>query len=262
MSWISLDKIRGSVSSLARQGASLVQSVKKAATNSSGSDPSERDAERPERELTRLAKDLYRLIDQLAVDKDAHTYDADTRLSQSPARHLLKRIVNLIEQDSHDWLRRQRRLRPTCPHDDLDNNVKDRLELDDDNDARDSLTPCIDNFLHSNMTAELCDRAILDTPRGMMPLVLSCLSSLLRSCDYPLVPHTSVYKPIARLIFVAARYDGMVADEHSAAPEQRDRHSRYRRRIDIGLTSLLRTIWRKITENPPSLDYFIVSERR
>lgn len=32
--------------------------------------------------------------------------------------------------------------------------------------------------------------------------------------------------------------------------------------VDISLTSLLRTIWRKIIENPPCLDYFIVADRR
>lgn len=128
-------------------------------------------------------------MEQLAGFSDSKSSEGDKRLHQSNVKRHLKEIVALLEEEANSWSKR---------------NTSHAL----DGDANFG-TPCMDVFLQSRIVQELCNRAVLDNPRGCLPMVLSILALLLKTVNYPLLPHMTVHKPIANLISVAVRYDAM-----------------------------------------------------
>lgn len=49
---------------------------------------------------------------------------------------------------------------------------------------------------------EFCQRAIVDTPKGLLLLVLGLFTSLLRHVEYPFLQNALFVKPLAQLIAV------------------------------------------------------------
>lgn len=255
-------KFTGSAIQLAKQGsAQLISSVNKAKSaiastavnlSAAATAPSPLHQE-PEiskiEQLDILFKNVCEIIDQLAVSPDANTLEMDTRLNQTEIRIKLRRIVEILSQEAQLWLVNQRSI--------ADSNC--------DNDAMHmSDTPCLDHFIQMNMISELCNRAMSDSPRGILRLSLTAISTILRQIPYPLLPHQSIYRPVAKIIFIASRYEAFIQQDSTPrkSSAEKEKYSAFIRRMDISLTSLLRTIWRKIVENPPCLDYFIVADRR
>eukprot|EP01034_Spumella_vulgaris_P028702 gene28702-35604_t len=126
-----------------------------------------------------------------------------------------------------------------------------------------STMPCIDIFLSSHFISELINRALLDRPRGCLPLILTILAFLLKSIKYPLLPHQTVYKSISKIISNAMRYDAIhnnAVNICSGGVYNKQEYNNYKRRIDTALTLLLSVIWRKIYDNPPVIEFFVVSD--
>lgn len=179
-------KVTGSAMSLAKQSIQVMSGgivTMEGKTNSSAAQISSQQA------LESNFRSVCELIEQLASLPDSKTAEGERKLQQSKVKQHLKEIVAILEDESYRWCKRN------------DVNFRD--------DAGSCETPCMDVFLQSRMLQELCNRAVLDTPRGCLPMILTTLASLLRSVQYPLLPHMTVHKPIANLISVAVRYDAM-----------------------------------------------------
>ena len=146
--------------------------------------------ENPQQRIEALFRASCDLIERLAGSPDSKTAEGDRKLQQSKVKQYLKEIVYILQEEGFRWLKRNK----TNPDRDIELN---------------SETPCIDTFLQSRMVQELCNRAVLDMPRGCLPMILTMLTALLKSIPYPLLPHMTVHKPIANLISVAVRYDAM-----------------------------------------------------
>lgn len=271
------NKVKAAASKLSQQSAQLITSVKNSIATSTVSNTSTAaDATAySKEELQELFEQVLQCIDSLAESYDAMipSFETDPKLNASTIGLDLKRIITILKFDSEKWLAIQRKV------------DHDHMEESD--------IPCLDYFIQSNMIQSLCNRAHLDIPRGVMPLVLKALTLLLKSVAYPLLPHQSIHKSIAKIISVASRYDAIVGiynDRRKSILEQ-EQYVTYRKRvgessielqvfvglideltcicllffwlsIDITLTGLLRVLWRKILENPPILDYFVLSDRR
>jgi hypothetical protein len=221
-------KVTGSALSLAKQSIQAISII--AGDDSNMAEPAR---ESPHQLLESNFRAACELMEALACMPDSKTLEGDRRLQQSKVKNFLKEVVAILEEESNKW------------------NKRSVSPLDGDGSPG---TPCMDVFLQSRMVQELCNRAVLDSPRGCLPLVLTTLSLLLRSVSYPLLPHMTVHKPIANLISVAVRYDAMhmytnaanaAAEGHQASGSSdvdafnRLEYSNYKRRIG---TNMLVTI--------------------
>lgn len=197
-------------------------------------------AELPRDVLTSLIHSVCGVIDQHAISDDAETQEGDRVLYESNAREYLRKIIDLLVDDGDRWAQaKQPQFSATL--------LNDASEHADE--AIDTSTPCIDAFLQSNAMHEFCRRAGRDLPRGTLPMILAFISSLLKLSRYPLLPHTSIHKPMTKLIALAKRYDTVISTALKG-------DANYSKRVDLALTSLLNILWRKIADNPPILDFF------
>ena len=169
----------------------------------------------PKEELIQLFEDFCSIVDRLAKLPNSDTLDADVRLNQSPVRTILKKIIYLLQQESQRWIDHQRYHTQR-----LHSNRKQHFE--------ELEIPCLEYVLQSSMISEIINRALTDTPRGLMPLVLTAISHLLRSVEYPLLPHQTVYKTVAKLISFASRYEFIISEVLS---KDDFHYGGYRRRI-------------------------------
>ena len=174
-------KLSGSAIKAARQGIQIITAAAEAALTPINSQ------KRPQDEFLSNFRSACNIIDELANRPDADTPDADNLLFESRIKYHLKTMLILLQEESDTWF-----------HEINDPNCGDLSEM-----------PCFDQFLQYHVTHELCKRAIRDTPRGTLPLILGTLASWIRGVKHPLLPHQSVHKHVARLISVAARYEAL-----------------------------------------------------
>ena len=66
-----------------------------------------------------------------------------------------------------------------------------------------------DDFIQNHVVREFCMRAIKDSPKGVLPLVLNFIASILQNVKYSFLPHVSIHKAVANLIFFASHYDSL-----------------------------------------------------
>jgi hypothetical protein len=223
-------------------------------------------------ELLRLFRAICDVFDAISKSSvDAHSVEAERKLNQSKVREYFGSIILILKIDREHDHRLSRMAREDRSLDDAKRGV------------------CIDAFVQNMMVQELCNRAIFDSPRGTMPIVLNTLANLIRTVDYPFLPLASIYKPIGKLISVTARFDAIYSVTSSNEDFDSDkktsgtdttsvRHHSFQLdtilsdqqtlmyphlcvyTTEIGLTALLSILWRKIAENPPILDYFTFSD--
>lgn len=179
-------KVTGSAMSLAKQS---IQVMSGGIVNMEGKGNTPLSTVTPQQSLDMNFRAVFEIAELLASSNYSKTAEGEWKLNQSKVKQHLKEIVTILEDESYRWCKRH------------DLNFKDN--------SMGYETPCMDAFLQSRMVQELCNRAVLDTPRGCLPLILTMLASLLRNVQYPLLPHMTVHKPIANLISVAVRYDAM-----------------------------------------------------
>lgn len=205
-------KVRGSVILI---GSQLVSSVKTISTASSNVTTKEDLS--PKEELELVYGQISAIIGSLALSDGADSVEMDAKLSQTELRGKLKRLVEILQSDAENWVTAQR---------------KGSASNEDE-----SLIPCIDHFLQMNIVGELCNRAMSDVPRGIMRLTLTALSTLIKNVPYPFLPHQSVHKPLAKLVFIAARYEALVGGDvqQPSSLEEREKYTSYQRRIGINL---------------------------
>lgn len=68
---------------------------------------------------------------------------------------------------------------------------------------------CFDDFIQHHVIRELCIRAMKDSPRGFLPLLLNFLASILQNVPHPLLPHVSVHRAVANLLFHSYHYESL-----------------------------------------------------
>ena len=68
---------------------------------------------------------------------------------------------------------------------------------------------CFDDFIQNHVIRELCIRAMKDSPRGFLPLLLNFLASILQNVPHPLLPHVSVHRAVANLLFHSYHYESL-----------------------------------------------------
>lgn len=200
-------KVKGSALSMAKQGMQLLSTVKtevlsKDAATTSGNTVKSNETSSSAEALAQTYVQLTATLDGLILDSPIESesqksakvsggssfYHEEKLLLQSPAKGLLLKLIQLLQQESQSWQR---------------SHISDIDLLDMDSIAM----PCIGFFLQHKIVSKLCDRAILDRPQGVLVLVVSWLAKLLESVKYPLLP--IVHKPVARLVAMVVRYDAM-----------------------------------------------------
>lgn len=196
-------------------GSQLASSVKTISTASAA--PAKEDIS-PKEEMVLVYGQISTIIDSLALTDGADSIEMDAKLSQTELRAKLKRLVEILQSDAENWVTAQRKGSAS--------------------NEEESLIPCIDHFLQMNIVGELCNRAMSDVPRGIMRLTLTAFSTLIKNVPYPFLPHQSVHKPLAKLVFIAARYEALVGDvQQPSTAEEREKYASYQRRIGIMLFS-------------------------
>jgi hypothetical protein len=239
-----LSRIKGAVSSVASTGAHILSGISSVASSSSLGRNSSDNAVPPKVELTQLYEEFCSIVDDLASLPSAESIEADIKLSQSNARPILRRIITLLQYESELWVEHQKShiqfhtIHPvsssttpriaaspstTAESPQKPSSAKSKSYLEDIE------IPCLEHVLQSNMIQGIINRALTDTPRGLMPLVLTAISHLLRSIDYPLLPHQSVYKSVSKLILFASKYEAVVQFVRETFDEEQ--YASYRRRI-------------------------------
>jgi hypothetical protein len=167
-------------------------------------------------------------------------FETDPRLNNSPIGIELKKLIQILKLDSEKWLVVQRKVKKqqhshqstTQPPEDDRDSMDDFQKHNHNVALEESDIPCIDHFIQSNMIQSLCNHVQTDLPRGIMPLMLKALTLLFKSVPYPLLPHQSIHRPIAKLISTATRYDAFIGvyGEHNKPTEQ-EQYNNYRKRI-------------------------------
>lgn len=160
--------------------------------------------------------------------------ELERAFSESKAREHIKEMLKLLQADDARWVRSH--------------------SLSSDKDV---VYPCLDSFLSKHMMRELCSRAMKDYPRGTMATVLATAASLMRYIRFPLLPHQSVHVPLAQLITHAMRISNS-----SLVSGNSDAFLKYKHKIDYNLVALVSTLWRKLSENPNLLEFFLFVDKR
>lgn len=186
-------------------------------------------------EFMLLFKAICEILDTI-IDAYLTNSEEDIEINQSKIKNHLKLMITTMEKESINWFHGQK---------DYQSQLSGGLMTD---------MPCINALISNHILQELCERASKDIPCGCLPLMLTTASALLRQIKYPLILHQTIYKPIEKLIRAATRFDAIQNSNYSKT------NNNYTNRIDIGLTSLITTIWRLIAENHSILQYFSFDE--
>ncbi len=184
------NKVKGSAMSFASKGMQILSNVKSAAVEFTNTNtPSNAIVIYPEKEIVLLFNAILEIIDTLANNNEPFSNETDQKLQNSKIKFFITKIIGYIQVETETWM-----------HDFHNAEI---------NEFEDSKMPCIDLFLSTHFVNELVNRGLLDRPKGCLPLILSIISYLLRSINYPLLPHQTIYKPISKLISNAMRYDAV-----------------------------------------------------
>lgn len=154
--------------------------------------------------------------------------------TDSKAREHIKEMIKLLQADDARWVQ--------------SHSLRGDMDVS---------YPCLGLFLDRHMMRELCTRAMKDCPRGTMAVVLATAASLVRYIRFPLLPHQSVHVPLAQLITHAMRISNS-----SLVKGNNDAFLKYKNKIDYNLVALVSTLWRKLSENPSLLEFFLFVDRR
>lgn len=181
----------------------------------------------PAEQFVYCFREACSIIDELSERDDADTSAADNDLFESKVRTYFKIMISLLVKESDKW------------SEEFNDSVDDEI----------SEMPCFDVFLYDRVCEELVKRAIKDKPRGMLPLILGTLASLIRSIKYPLLPISNNSKHISRLISFASRFDALHYTASysssssttskalpSSAVDHKSEILNYKKRVDSGLT--------------------------
>ncbi len=245
----SFDKLKASASRIAKQSVQAISNIAStvienttAGVNSGISSGGYIQVSLTKEELQNTFDNIIHIIHDLSKDQDIGAtnipFETDVRLNYSRIGLELKKLIQILKLDSEKWLVIQRR---------VDRHKNDPAHVQNNDVEVDNMTiqaasniileesdiPCIDHFIQSNMIQTLCNHVQTDIPRGIMPLMLKALTLLFKSVPYPLLPHQSIHRPIAKLISTAARYDAFIGvyGEHNKTSTEKEQYDNYRKRI-------------------------------
>lgn len=250
------DKLKASASRIAKQSVQVISNIASTVIENASTINSTNglfgngnngylQVELTKEELQTTFDNIIRIIQELSKDQDIGAsmvpFETDPRLNYSAIGLELKKLIQILKLDSEKWLAVQRKVKHPQHQqqtqaqqpadgeneDDIHNQSNINIHLEE------SDIPCIDHFIQSNMIQTLCNHVQSDLPRGIMPLVLKALTLLFKSVPYPLLPHQSIHRPIAKLISTAARYDAFIGvfGEHNKTPAAKEQYNNYRKRI-------------------------------
>ena len=118
------------------------------------------------------------------------SYEVEKEFSQSKIKEYLREIISILKSDT--------------------DTLSEGLYMADLND---DLGSCFDYFIQFHMVREFCIRAIKDTPRGFLPLILNFVASVFQNVSYPLLPQVSIHKAVANLLFFSYHYESLQLKE-------------------------------------------------
>ena len=117
----------------------------------------------------------------------ADSIEVEREFSQSKIKEYLREMISILRADT----------------DTLSDGTVRNDQFDEDSGS------CFDYFIQYHIVREFCIRAIKDTPRGFLPLILNFIASILQNVTYPLLPHVSIHKAIANLLFFSLHYESL-----------------------------------------------------
>ena len=195
----------------------------------------------PEEDLVYRAHWSLDLIDHYANSSNADSLEADRSLHSCKLREHARAMITILSKESEKWK---------------------EIELSSKQSINMEAMPCITIFIQKNIFQEFVDRALLDRPRGCLPLTLAIASSLMTRVNYPLITEYSVQQALNQLVGAAYRYDDAVIARKGAAALKEPAFGGYKKRIDVNLTDLLHILWKRLKEFPIHLDNFQTVDRR
>jgi Retinoic acid induced 16-like protein len=116
----------------------------------------------------------------------ADSIEVEREFSQSRIKEHLREMISILRADT--------------------DTLSDGMRVDQFDEDSGS---CFDYFIQYHVVREFCIRAIKDTPRGFLPLILNFIASILQNVTYPLLPHVSIHKAIANLLFFSLHYESL-----------------------------------------------------
>lgn len=185
-----LNKVTGTAFNIAKQGVQIISNAAASSANGAVYSSHGNSAISAAEEIQNLYEEICSIIDSLAMLPDAQGMDGDLRLNQSCIRDLIKKFTILLKVESDTWLMKEKSIYQSLSNKEMN----------------DTPLPTIEKCLAMNMIPLLCKRAQQDTPRGLLPLMLTALSNLLRNIHYPLLPHQAIHKATRQLITTALEY--------------------------------------------------------
>lgn len=180
-----LNKVTGSAINLAKQSVQIISTV--ASSNNAFSTSS---SHGPAEEIQYIYKEICGTIESIVNSSDSSSQDFDVKLNQSGIRDLLRKFTVLLKVESETWLAKEKSIYTT-------NDFKD---------MNDTPIPTIEACLAANMIPGLCKLALEIDRKGVLPMMMSAVSNLLRTIQYPLLPHQSIHKATRQLISFALEY--------------------------------------------------------
>ena len=195
----------------------------------------------PEEDLVYRAHWSLDLIDHYANSNNADSLEADRSLHSCKLREHARAMITILSKESEKWK-------------ESESSSKQAINM--------QAMPCIKMFIQKNIIQEFVDRALLDRPRGCLPLILAIATSLMTRVNYPLITEYSIQQALNQLVGAAYRYDDAVIARKGAAALKDPAYHGYKKRIDVNLTGLLHILWTRLKEFPIHLDNFQAVDRR
>jgi hypothetical protein len=115
--------------------------------------------------------------------------------------------------------------------------------------------PCLEFVLEERCISVLCKLGCEDRPVGTMALIMRTVAQLLTHISHPLLPSAHVHRPISDLITAASHYHQQLRSSKSAGLQKWRVAPAVM--VEKQLAQLLKSIWRKLRDEPAQVDFFL-----
>lgn len=147
-----------------------------------------------------------------------------------------------------------------------------------DKEEKEEQLPNLFPIVTEEIIMELSIRAMNDNPRGILPLILTFFSTILRSIQYSsaVLSSSSVFLPLKKLLFIAAQYNLILNEDEGKLQKNYGNSSSFlgephleeelftnslKRNVDVSLLILLKTLWMKFREDRRVIKYYLSGKK-
>ena len=140
----------------------------------------------------------------------------EREFAQSKIKDHLREIINILRGDCDKDNEREKEKEKE--KDNMNNKILSSTHSDPhsmenqniiNNNGFDDNLDRFDDFIQHHVIREFSLRAIKDSPKGILPLILNFIASILQNVKYEILPHVSVHRSVANLIFFASHYESL-----------------------------------------------------